>query len=132
LNTKLRLLIDESIEDPLADIISDMSAFNVVCVRDLSSVKGKSDKNVMACAQEDDRIVLTTDTGFNKGNYPICTHHGIIRISPNCRHSSAMAESVRQFAQCGHRVAAKHSITVIHQEGYTIETIDKGWSHRYR
>lgn len=132
MNTKLRLLIDESIEDPLADMISSISAFNAICVRDLSDLRGKSDQEVMAHAQVEDRIVLTTDAGFNKSNYPICRHEGIIRISTRCRHSSMMADSIRRFAQCGHRSDARHSITVINQEGCTIETIDKISVHRYR
>jgi predicted nuclease of predicted toxin-antitoxin system len=132
LNTKLRLLIDESIEDPLADIVSSMSAFNVVCVRDLPDLKGKSDREVMIRAQAEDRIVLTIDAGFNKSNYPICRHEGIIRISTRCKHSSMMADSIRKFSQCGHRSEAKHSITIINQEKCTIETIDRILSHRYR
>ena len=132
MNTKLRLLIDESIEDPLADIVSSMSAFNVVCVRDLPDLKGKSDREVMLHAQAEDRIVLTIDAGFNKSNYPICKHEGIIRISTRCKHSSMMAESIRKFSQCGYRSAAKHSITIINQETCTIETIDRVWSHRYK
>jgi predicted nuclease of predicted toxin-antitoxin system len=132
LNTKLRLLIDESIEDPLADAVDKMTAFNVVCVRDMPDLRGRSDKEVMKRAKADDRIVLTTDHGFNKANYPICRHGGIIRISTRCKHSSVMLESVRKFAQCGRRSTAKHAITVINQEGYAIETIDRKWSGRYK
>ena len=132
MNTKLRLLVDESIEDPLADAVSAIAAFNVACVRDMPDLRGKSDREVMNRARAEERIVLTTDHGFNKVNYPICRHKGIIRISTRCKHSSVMAESVRKFAQCGRRSAARHAITVINQEGCVIETIDRIWSHRYK
>ena len=132
MNTRLRLLIDESIEDPLADAVSAMAAFNVICVRDMPDLRGGSDKAVMNRATVENRIVLTTDHGFNKSNYPICRHEGIIRISTQCKHSSVMAELVRKFAQCGSRSAARHAITVINQEGCVIETIDRKWRQRYK
>ena len=86
----------------------------------------------MDYAQEKDRIVLTIDAHFNKSNYPICRHEGIIRISARCRTSSMMEDSIRKFAQCGHRSAAKHSITLINQDNCTIETIDEVTRHRFR
>ncbi len=132
LNTKLRLLIDESVEDPVADVVSAMSAFNAMCVRDLPGLRGASDRDVMGFAQKDDRIVLTIDAHFNKSNYPICRHEGIIRISARCKTSSMMEDSIRKFAQCGHRSAAKHSITLINQEGCMIETIDEVKKHRFK
>ena len=131
MNTKLRLLIDESVEDPVADVVSRMSAFNAMCVRDLPSLKGGSDRAVMDYAQKDDRIVLTIDAHFNKTNYPICRHEGIIRISARCRTGSMVADSIRKFAQCGHRSEAKHSITLINQDSCTIETIAEVTTHRF-
>jgi predicted nuclease of predicted toxin-antitoxin system len=132
LNTKLRLLIDESIEDPLADFACGISAFNAACVRDLQDLRGKSDRDVMIRAQAEDRIVLTLDAGFNKSNYPICRHEGIIRIGSACKRVSMMADSIGKFSLCGHRSAAKHSITVITKEKCMFETIDKVFSYRFK
>src|ERR1700733_8188231 len=75
LNTDLRLLIDGDLEDSVAEKIRPISAFNVECVRDFVTLKGKSDKEVivMVYAKENDRIIITMDGGFNKTNYPICT-----------------------------------------------------------
>jgi predicted nuclease of predicted toxin-antitoxin system len=124
-------MIDESIDDRLAGVIASMSAFSAVFVRDIKDLRGKPDTEVMRRAQAENRIVLTTDSGFNRTNYPICRHEGIIRISTRCRHSSTMEKSVIGFSHCGHRSSAKHAITVLHEGGCMIETIDGSNSYRY-
>lgn len=132
MNTNLRLLIDEHIADPLADQICRISAFNVECVRDLTTVRGKLDKDVMKYASAENRIVVTLDGGFNKSNYPICTHPGIIRIDSRCKHSSILADAIRKFSQCGHRRRAKHGITHLMEDGCRIEGADdKAFEYHY-
>jgi predicted nuclease of predicted toxin-antitoxin system len=125
LNTSLRLLVDEDIEDPLADQIQNISAFNVECVRDLIHVRGKPDHEVMVYAGTVKRIVLTMDGGYTKTRFPICTHPGIIRIDSKCKHFSVVSDIVRRFSQCGHRTKAKHAITHLTQDRCRIESADE-------
>jgi predicted nuclease of predicted toxin-antitoxin system len=132
LNTKLKLLVDESVDDPVADSISKMPAFNAIFVRELDALRGKSDKAVMAHAQEQERIVLTMDDGFNRNNYPVCRHHGIIRIKTKCKHSMIVTEAIQKFVRCGRRVLARHAITDISQGKATIETTEGIREIRYR
>lgn len=125
MNTNLRLLIDEDIEDSLADEIMAISAFNVECVRDLVLLRGKPDREVMKYAESVDRIVLTMDGGFTKARYPICTHPGIIRIDSKCKHFTILSDVVRRFSRCGHRIKARHAITHLTRDRCHIEAADE-------
>jgi predicted nuclease of predicted toxin-antitoxin system len=111
LSNTLRILVDECVDDGVADWVEEKSAFNAVCVRKIASLKNQDDDVVMAYAKDESRIVLAIDTDFNRSNYPICTHPGIIRI----------AEAIRKFILSGHRALADHAITYITQTGIRIE-----------
>ena len=124
MNTHLRILIDEDVQDPLADEIEKIAAFNVECVRDIPTVRGKSDKEVMRYATIENRIVLTLDRGFSRVNYPICTHPGIIRIDTKCKHFTVIADVIRRYSRSGHRAKSKHAITHLAQDRCHIETSD--------
>ena len=131
LNTDLRLLIDEDLEDSVADKIKSISAFNVECVRDFVTLKGKSDKEVMVYAKENNRIILTMDGGFNKTNYPICTHPGIIHIDSRCKHHQTVGELISKFARGGHRIESKHAITHLTMDSYQIEKLQETVLYEY-
>lgn len=132
MNTNLRILIDEDVEDPLADAIEKIAAFNVECVRDLPMVRGKSDQEVMQYAISSNRIVLTLDRGFTKANYPICTHPGIIRIDSRCKHFTILSDVIRRYSQSGHRSKSKHAITHLAQDRCHIEGADQSvWEVPY-
>lgn len=124
MNTNLRLLVDEDIEDPLADEICKIAAFNVECVRDLRSLRGKPDRQVIDYAISVNRIVLTMDGGYTKSRYPICTHPGIIRIDSKCKHVSILSDVIRRFSLCGHRSESKHAITHLTRDCCHIEGAD--------
>lgn len=121
MNTNLRLLIDEDVQDPIIEAILRISAFNVQCVRDLPAVQGKSDQEVIAYAKREDRIVLTLDGGYNRDRYPICTHPGIIRIDSKCKHASLISDVIKRFSQCGQRRKAQHAITHLKRDECHIE-----------
>lgn len=121
MNTRLRLLIDEAIEDDLAESIGAMPAFQAEYVRKLPELKGKSDRAVMEYATAENRIVLTLDSDYNSDNYPICTHPGIIRIATNTRHHIAVRDLIKRFALCGHRVEARHAIAHLNSGECVIE-----------
>jgi predicted nuclease of predicted toxin-antitoxin system len=97
LNTSLRLLIDEAIEDDIADEIAAMQAFNTDYVRKIPHLKGKPDKDIMNYARDEDRIVITFDHDYNSSNFPICTHPGIIRISSHCKHHATVRDVMRKM-----------------------------------
>lgn len=124
MNTNLRLLLDEDVQDPIADEICNISAFNVECVRDLPAIQGKSDREVMAYANSKNRIVLTIDGGYTKARYPICTHPGIIRIDSKCKHSAVVCDVIRRFSLSGYRIKAQHAITHLTRDEALIEGPD--------
>jgi len=132
LNTSLRLLIDEAIEDDIADEIAAMQAFSTEYVRKIPHLKGRSDKDVMNYARDEDRIVITFDHDYNSSNFPICTHPGIIRISSNCKNQTTVREIMRKFSLCGHRSETKHAIAHLTQDSCNIEgPNEKVVKHRY-
>jgi predicted nuclease of predicted toxin-antitoxin system len=116
LKTKLRAIIDEAVPDPLAREIQQMSGIDAICVREVSAVKGRSDKDVMDYASEQRRIVVTTETAFNERAFPICTHPGIIVISTKSRHESIQQGVFKEFLGSGHRKYAKDSVTYVRQD----------------
>jgi xylan 1,4-beta-xylosidase len=79
LSTKLRLLIDADVDPALVKRIAEHSAFNVKYAREIEGLR--SDDDVMDYANRDERLVLTLDADFNRHNYRICTHNGIIRFT---------------------------------------------------
>jgi predicted nuclease of predicted toxin-antitoxin system len=101
--------------------VEEKSAFNAVCVRKIASLKNQDDDVVMAYAKDESRIVLAIDTDFNRSNYPICTHPGIIRIDTRSKHFEVITEAIRKFILSGHRALADHAITYITQTGIRIE-----------
>ena len=59
MGTDLRLLLDEAIQDDVArEIINSSSAIKCKCVRELTELVSKTDKDVMDYAQKDGRIVV--------------------------------------------------------------------------
>lgn len=113
MNTNLRLLLDEAITDPLANlIIQSSSAINVEYVRTLP-IKGTPDDIVMSYARKESRIVVTTETGMNHKTFPVCTHPGIIVLSGKRRHESIHAGMFQKFLLSGHRTEARDAVTFL-------------------
>jgi len=78
----LRYLIDEDVPRSTARVLCD-AGFDAVDVRDVG-LRGKSDEEVFAFAQQENRLLITCDLGFsNILNFPPSENHGIlvIRIS---------------------------------------------------
>ena len=116
MSTNLRLLLDEAITDPLANLISQSSsAINVEYVRTLP-IKGMTDESVMNDARQESRIVVTTETGMNHKTFPVCTHPGIIVFSGKLRHESIHAGTFQKFLLSGHRKEAQDAVTFLTQD----------------
>ncbi len=113
MSTNLRLLLDESITDPLARMIRESSsAINVEYTRELP-IRGSTDRGVVDYARQESRIVVTTETGMNHKTFPVCTHAGIIVIAGRRRHELFQAKLFQRFMLSGRRQEAKDAITFL-------------------
>lgn len=116
MSTNLRLLLDEAITDPLARLIREKSgAINVQYMRELD-IRGAPDQDVIDYARQEDRIVVTTETGMNAKVFPVCTHRGIIVLSGRHRHEAAQADMFRRFLLSGRRQEAKDAVTFVSEK----------------
>ena len=126
------MLIDEAIEDDVADEIAAIPAFHAEYVRKLPNLKGSTDKEIMEYAKAEDRIVVTFDHDYNSSNFPICAHPGIIRISSRCKHYAVVKDVMSKFSLSGHRAKVKHAIAHLTKDCCNIEgPNEKVVSHRY-
>ena len=124
LTTNLRLLLDECVTDPLAKALGDCSsALNIEYIRD-NGMGTAEDAAVIRYATQENRIVVTTETGINHKKFKICTHPGIIVLGGKHRHESIQAEIFQKFLLSGHRKEAHHAVTFLSQHEARIKTGD--------
>ncbi len=123
MSSTLRVLLDESITDPLAAEMSEVSGLNVECCRHLS-IKGCSDESVIEYAKREERIVITTETGMNDKSFPICTHPGIIVMAGRKRHESVHIKNFMRFMLSGHRKEARDAVTFISEHQVRVKNHD--------
>ena len=122
MTTNLRLLLDECVTEPLAKMIMECSsALNIERVRDIG-MSGAEDRQVVAYATKEKRIVVTTETGINHRKFKICTHPGIIVLGGKCRHETIHAEVFKNFLLSGHRKEANHAVTFLSRDEARIKT----------
>lgn len=120
MGTDLRLLIDEAVQDDIAaEIVASSQALKCKYVRDLAELKSRSDEDVMAYAQKDRRIVLTTESKFDDKSFKICTHFGIIVIATGSTYRAAPA--LKRFLLSGHRKEAENAVTFINEVGARVK-----------
>lgn len=115
MSKNLRILLDESVPDDLANLLSRHEALNTEYVRHMPSLKGREDHVLMRYAREKNRILVTVELGINEKSFPICTHPGIIILASRSRHSDISAEVFQKFIASGHRARAKHAVTYLRQ-----------------
>ena len=130
LNTTIRILIDEDIGDPTAEKLLALPGVSGLFVRQIANLCGHPDEEVWDYAQAEDRIVVSLDDGFNRFNYPVCTHKGIIRFKTR-KYDGDRIEAFKRFLLSGHRVQAKDAITYLYDRGFKIETHDQVHEYRY-
>ena len=76
---ELRFITDEDVPRSTARVLRD-AGFNAVDVRD-AGLRGKSDAEVFAYAQRENRLLITCDMGFsNILNFPPSENKGILVI----------------------------------------------------
>lgn len=121
MNTNLKLLLDECVTNPLAEMLKALPGTQkVVAVRDL--MNSATDVQVVAYAKSVDMIVVTTETAMNERQFKICTHPGIIVLCGKNRHEEVMATSFKKFMLSGHRKKASHAVVYVSENQARIVT----------
>ncbi len=112
---KLRLLLDESITNPLAKGILRMSR-SAVHVRTRPTLKGKPDPDIANEANRDGRMIVALDNDY-KG---IIVKAGVIKLNANRTDEKCLIKIFREFWKSGHRSKARNRRTYLTNEGIRI------------
>jgi predicted nuclease of predicted toxin-antitoxin system len=115
--SRLRLLLDESITEPLATNITNLVR-SAVHVRDFSEARGKDDTEVAAFANREDRMVVAVDSDFKRKIVVKC---GVIKLRKYRNDDECLFAVFRAFWQSGHRSKSKSRCTFLTHEGIRIE-----------
>ena len=124
-STKLRLLLDESITEPLASLIIGL----VKSVERSTAIigSGAKDGEVVSCANTQKRIVVAIDSDFKK--YPV--NYGVIKISgPDRADDHCLYQIFHAFWLSGLRKESRKRRTSLTQDGVTIRNgkpIERKW-----
>jgi len=124
LTTKLRLLIDACVTNPLAKELMKASCLKAVYVRDLPNLVDASDSALIEYAREENRILLTIETGINEKAFRICSHPGIIVLMTRDRHESIQAKVFQRFLLSGLRKHTKDAVTYVHSKNAIVKSHD--------
>lgn len=126
MTTKLNLLLDESVPNPLADQLKSISTRSIKCnyVRDHPRLVGTKDPELIKYATERNMIVVTVESSMNEKSFAICTHAGIIVISVRCRHEIIRAQAFKQFLLSGYRKYARHAVTYVTHDKIVVRSTD--------
>ena len=113
--TNLRLLLDECVDQPLADSIKKISgSVKVQCVNELPiSNLAFSDDKLVRYATERNQILVTTETRLNEKRFTICTHPGIIVIKAVQHHSEMKSGMLKDLILSGIRARCHHAVTYL-------------------
>ena len=123
---KLRLLLDESVNNPLADIIAKLSS-SAVYVRTNQLLKGKEDPEIAAEANRDGRTIVALDNDY-KG---IKVTGGVIMLKVDRLDEKCLIKIFCAFWKSGHRSKAKMRRTYLTNAGIRItngEEVKVPWS----
>jgi predicted nuclease of predicted toxin-antitoxin system len=111
--SKLRLLLDESVPDPLARRILSMVP-SAEYVRYIPGLKGALDRDIYAYAQRTNRIVVNVDGDFNERSFPPGPKNpGIIRFNSGRDDNAALFDQFKVFWQSGVRRFARNSVVFV-------------------
>ena len=122
--TKLRLLLDECLQGPLAEEIAKYSSLNVEWINDtLMANCGFEDEGVIAYARSERRIVVTPEGRLNEKKFKICTHPGIVVFKAARRHEAVKAGMFRDLILSGVRSRCRHSVTYLKLDDTRTRTI---------
>ena len=124
-STKLRLLLDESITEPLASYIIGLVPSAVRSKQLLG--QGAKDANVTACANGERRTIVAIDSDFKKHR----VEFGVIKINgPDRADDHCLYEIFYAFWKSGLRGAAKTKRSFLTRDGVRIQNgkmIERRW-----
>ena len=115
MTTRLRLLLDECLVQPLADDIKAFGrAVRVEYVNDsLLANIGFADSKLVDHARKRKQIVVTAEGRLNEKQFQVCTHPGIIVIKATKRHAAIKSRMFRDLVRSGNRRWCKHAVTYL-------------------
>ncbi len=111
---RLRFLTDEDVPHSTARILRE-AGFDAVDARDVG-LRGKSDAEVFAYAQQENRLLITCDLGFaNILSFPPSQHKGIlvVRISDTEPIETFNREVLRAVQTVGQNLLSRLAIVEI-------------------
>lgn len=123
---RLRLLLDESITNPVAKGILRICK-SAVYVRTLPTLKGKPDSEIAAAANLEHRIVVAIDHDFTG----IRLEAGLIKLTAGRLDEACILKIFKAFWISGHRSKAKRRKTFLTHKGIRITNgvaISHNWS----
>jgi hypothetical protein len=112
---RLRLLLDESITNPLANGILRM-ARSAIYVRTHATLKGKPDLDIAAEANRERRMIVALDNDY-KG---LDVKAGVIKLNADRTDEDCLIKIFRAFWRSGHRANAKNRRTYLTNDGIRI------------
>src|SRR5271157_3736923 len=114
-STRLRLLIDESITQPLAGYIVRLVPSAVMSTTKIGA--GAKDPSVAIFANRDRRTIISLDSDFKKYSVDF----GVIKLnSPDRATDDCLFAIFRAFWVSGHRSRAKRRRTSLTNQGFKI------------
>lgn len=129
MNTDLRILIDEMVEEPLVRAIGKISAIKSVYAGTIQEVRGQHDDVVMDYATRENMVVFTLERRF--AAYPVCTNPGIIILTVREKHEAIRRGVFQRFIRSGHRKHVNNALTRL-SHGQASITDHEGTSRSYR
>lgn len=114
-STKLRLLIDESVTEPLATLLLDLVPSAVLSKHTVGT--GADDDVIVTFANKDRRTIVAVDSDFK--NYTV--DWGVIKINgPDRADDNCLFAIFRIFWHSGLRIRSKRHRTSLTNDGLTI------------
>ena len=123
---KLRLLLDESITNPLAKGILRVSR-SAVYVRTQPALKGKEDRDIANEANRDKRIIVALDNDYKD----IPVRAGVIKLNADRTDEACLIKIFLAFWKSGHRSKAKNRRTYLTNHGVRI-TNGEEFAYRWK
>ena len=121
---RLRLLLDECLQGPLAKDIGKHKSLDVEWINDtLMGNRGFADESVINYAREKRRIIVTPEGRLNEKKFTICTHPGIVVIKASKRHQSIKAGMFHDLVTSGLRSRCRHAVTYLKLDDTATRTI---------
>ena len=123
---KLRLLLDESIPNPLAKGIRRVSR-SAVYVRTHLALKGKEDRDIANEANADRRMIVALDNDYK--NIPV--RAGLIKLNADRTDEACLIKIFLAFWKSGYRGKAKNRRTYLTTIGIRI-TNGEEFIHKWK